>query len=88
MVIVRYVSIKNEYDLKVSTYVTEFIDSEYIYVPINDFKTLIIKSNDYVYKEQELAQDVYAPVSGNILGVQECINAKGHKIQCLVIKNE
>ncbi len=84
----RYVSIKNEYDLKVSTYVTEFIDSEYIYVPINDFKTLKIKSNDYIYKEQELAQDVYAPVSGNILGIQDCVDAIDHKIQCLVIKND
>ncbi len=84
----KYISLKNDYDLKVSSYITDLIDAEYIYVPITDLKTIKIKSNDYVYKGQELANMVYSPVSGNIIGLQECCDVNNQKFKCLVIKND
>ncbi len=84
----RYVSLKNDYDLKVSSYITDIINAAFIYVPINDLKTLKIKSNDYVYKEQEIATNVFSPVSGTIVGIKECLNAHNKLVKTLVIKND
>ncbi len=83
----KYMTLKDEYNLKVSSHITDYIAPLNVYVPLKTYH-LKVKSNEYVYKEQELSPNVYSPVSGVVIGVEKCLNALGREEACLIIKND
>lgn len=71
--------------------ISEYIDSEYIYVPIKRNYTILVKGNEVVYKGQVILEKtidkIYSPVSGTILGTKK-MNVNGIIQNTIVIQND
>ena len=67
--------------------ITNFLTSDYIYIPFKNGMKLDKKDRDYIYKDELLLSDdnkkIYSTVSGNILGLTKINNKK-----YIVIEND
>ena len=64
--------------------ITYFLNPDYIYIPVSKIN---VKENEYVYKNQEVADKCISSVSGKVLGIKKC-NVMGKIKNTLVIQND
>ncbi len=64
--------------------ITYFLNPDYIYIPASK---LYVKQNDYIYKNQIIADKIASSVSGYVLGVKKS-NILGKTKNTVVIKND
>ena len=71
--------------------ITEFLSSEEIYLPIKKNYQLLVKTNDYVLKDQIIMENnlnkVFSPVSGFVGEIDSKI-VEGSSVKCLNIHND
>ena len=76
------ITLNKEYSLLLKDTVTEYLNPNYIYLPVNDDK-LIINPKDYIYKGKEILKNKYLPISGRIVGLKNLTDDK-----FLVVEND
>lgn len=64
--------------------ITYFLSPDYIYIPAKD---IYVKTKEYVYKNQIVADKKASSVSGEVLGIKKC-NVLGKLKNTLVIQND
>ena len=74
--------LNKEYSLLLKDTVTEYLNPNYIYLPVNDDK-LLINPKDYIYKGKEILKNKYSPISGRIVGLKNLTDDK-----FLVVEND
>lgn len=68
--------------------------SKYLYIPIKDNMTLLVKKGDYVLKGMKLARVkgertyIFSPISGQIIELEEKYTWDQQKIKCIKIQND
>jgi Na+-translocating ferredoxin:NAD+ oxidoreductase RnfC subunit len=86
------VIIKKDYDIKLSATVHDYLNPNFIYLPIEDSDELKIKINDFVLKDQNIYDtknsSVYSPISGHFIGYAEFTDCYNNSKKCLVIEND
>lgn len=85
----KYITLKTDI-IKVSPQIPDYMTTELIYVPLNNPENLqfFVKKNEYVYKQDKLAPNIYSPVSGFVKEIKEATLENKQKIRCLVIQND
>lgn len=76
------ITLNKEYSLLLKDTVTEYLNPNYIYLPVNDDK-LIINPKDYIYKGKEILKNKYSSISGRIVGLKNLTDDK-----FLVVEND
>ena len=76
------ITLNKEYRLLLKDTVTEYLNPNYIYLPVNDDK-LLINPKDYIYKGKEILKNKYSPISGRIVGLKNLTDDK-----FLVVEND
>ena len=86
----KLVSIKKDYNIVYNSNISEFLDPDFIYVPIKTNYKILVKKDEVVYKNQIILENnlnkVVCPVSGKVFGVIEKM-IDGQKTKSLVIQN-
>ena len=82
----KLIKLDKDYNIKLKSQVVNFLDTDYIYIPIEN-RSLPFHKNQEVKKEEMLFLNVYSPISGNIIGITDCKLASGNTGKCLVIAN-
>ena len=72
--------------------VHDYLNPEFVYIPIEDGFELVVKDNEHVLKEQVLMSkgdiNIYTPISGYIKGKTDSIYVNNKKTNALVIEND
>ena len=76
------ITLNKEYSLLLKDTVTEYLNPNYIYLPVNDDK-LLLNPKDYIYKGKEILKNKYSPISGRIVGLKNLNDDK-----FLVVEND
>lgn len=77
----------------------KYLNPSIIYIPLingnDDDVTVVVKKDDYVYKDMMLAKTkgnfritINSSVSGTVLGIEDKYYLNGKRIKCLAIKND
>ena len=86
------VSIKETKNLAIDKNIHDFLNPDYIYVPIYDNDTLLVKDKDKIDKEQAIIKRdgkfVYSTVSGVLVGKTSKMKVHNTNVDCLVIEND
>lgn len=82
----KLIKLDKDYEIKLKSQVANFLDPDYVYIPIEN-RPLPFKKNEEVKKGSELFKGVFSPISGNILGITDCMFYSGKMGKCLVIAN-
>ncbi len=87
------ITLKKDYNIKVSSKVTNYLNPDYIFIPIKPGAKLKVKHLDLVKKEQEVmtlanGQIIISSISGKVVGVKKCLTALNKEENCLVIEND
>ena len=80
----KLITLKEEYDLILKETVTEYMNPNFIYLPINERIKSDIKMNDYIYKGQKIGEYLYSPISGNALDIIKLEDNKEY----IIIEND
>jgi electron transport complex protein RnfC len=83
----KLVELDKDYSIKLKSQVTSFLSPDYIYIPLKNNK-VNLKLNDKINKGSIIFNNVYSPVSGDIVGVKECTLYNDKKDKCIVIHND
>lgn len=88
---VKLISLDLNQDIKVLSRVRDFINPDYVFLPMEENCKLLIKNNDKVLKNQPVLYNndklVFSPVSGKILGLKK-IKDKNKIGNLVVIEND
>lgn len=76
------ITLNKEYSLLLKDTVTEYLNPNCIYLPVNADK-LLINPKDYIYKGKEILKNKYSPISGRIVGLKNLTDDK-----FLVVEND
>ncbi len=86
------ISIKEKKEVTLEPKVVDFLNPDYLYIPITREDTIKVKTNSEVYKEQLIVKsergDVYSPVSGKVIGKTSSMLVNNQKMDCIVIEND
>lgn len=86
------VSIKEKRLEHIDLTVHDFLNPDYVYIPIQEGYELAIKTGAEVYKEQVLLKNstdsIYSPVSGKVLGKTSSMKENNNKLECIVVEND
>lgn len=86
------VSVKETKNLSIDKNVHDFLNPDYVYIPIYSGDHLLVKENEYVNKEQAIIKRndnfIYSSVSGRIITKENNMNIYNTNIECLVIEND
>jgi electron transport complex protein RnfC len=84
------VSIKN--NNHIDTNVVNYLNPDYIYIPIIKGYTLSVESNSVINKEDVLLHSndlfIYSPISGTVLGKSSSMLIDNKPTDCIVIEND
>lgn len=80
----KYITIQKPYDIKLKNTITKYMTPKYVALPILEEITF---SKSTVKKEEKIANQIISPISGKIIGEEECVLASGKKQRCLLIEN-
>ncbi|MBE6161387.1 MAG: hypothetical protein E7158_04125 [Firmicutes bacterium] len=83
----KLVTLKKEYDLLLKDTITEYLNPNFVYLPIKEETKLKIDPKGYVHRGEELYDLQYSPISGKILGIRECYSTFGFS-KFLVVGND
>lgn len=86
------VTIKESKNIAIDSNVINFLNPDYIYLPIEEGFAINVKSNADIYKEDVLLKSerklIYSPISGKVLGKTSSMNANDEAISCVVVEND
>lgn len=86
------VSIKENKNIIIDEAVHEFLNPDYLYIPIKEGLSLSVKTNTEIYKEQVLLKGngefIYSPISGKVLGKTDSMRLNNESLECIVIEND
>lgn len=86
------VTIKESKNISVDNNVVNFLNPDYIYIPIEEGFSINVKSNTIIYKEDILLKSedklIYSPISGKVLGKTSSMNDNNMTIPCVVVEND
>lgn len=86
------VSIRENKKIVIDNSVHEFLNPDYLYIPIKEGLSLSVKTNTEIYKEQVLLKGngefVYSPISGKVLGKTDSMKLNNRSLECIVIEND
>ncbi len=83
----KLIHLDKNYEIKLKSKITAFLNPDYIYIPIKKEEISLLKKKK-IKKGELLFSNVYSPVSGNIIGIQECTLWNNTISKCLVIEND
>lgn len=83
----KLIKLDKDYNIKLKSQITNFLDPNYIYIPILG-NEIPFKKDEEIKKGSLLFKNVYSPVSGKIIGIKDCTIYNGTTIKCLVIAND
>jgi len=70
----------------------DYLNPEYVYIPIQSGYELVAKENGKVLKEEVILtkgnSNIYSPISGTIVGQTDSVLLNNKKVKSLVIKND
>lgn len=87
----KLIRLEKDASMVFSTTINEFVNPDYIYLPIKPNYKVLVKMQEYVYKGQIVMENnlnkIICPVSGNVVGL---VNKEYDKTsgKCLVIQND
>lgn len=86
------VTIKESKNLSIDSNVINFLNPDYIYLPIEEGYSINVKSNADIYKEDILLKSeskyVYSPISGKVLGKTSSMAYNDEEVSCVVVEND
>ena len=72
--------------------VVNFLNPNYLYIPIKEGYNLSVKTNSIINKEDILLHNnedyIYSPVSGIVLGKTNSMKVSNNLTNCIVIEND
>ena len=83
----KLITLKKDHDLVLKENITDYLNPNYIYLPITSDTRLKINPNNYIYKDDLLYGLNYSPISGKIFGVKNGYTLNGLQ-KLLVIQND
>lgn len=86
------VTIKESKNISIDNNVVNFLNPDYIYIPIEEGFSINVKSNTIIYKEDILLKSedklIYSPISGKVLGKTSSMSDNNSSIPCVVVEND
>lgn len=86
------ISIKENTKNHIDNNVINYLNPDYVYIPIPDGYELSVKTNSLINKEEVLLHKadnfIYSPISGRILGKTNSMKVNNENIDCIVIEND
>lgn len=86
------VPIKETRKLHFDENVYNFLNPDYVYIPIEEGYNLAVTTNALIFKEQVLLKKgdlaVYSPISGKVLGATTSMKLNNCETKCIVIEND
>ena len=86
------VTIKESKNISIDNNVINFLNPDYIYIPIEEGFQINIKSNTLIYKEDILLKSedklIYSPISGKVLGKTSSMSDHNVSVPCVVVEND
>ena len=86
------VSVKEGKRNLISHNVVDFLNPDYVYIPILEDFSIEIETNSQVFKEEVMLRKgsklVYAPISGTVIGATESMRVNDREVRCVVIAND
>lgn len=86
------VTIKESKNITIDSNVINFLNPDYIYIPIEEGFSISVRSNIDIYKEDILLKSenklIYSPISGKVLGKTSSMNDNDKPISCVVVEND
>ena len=86
------VSIKESKKIHIEDKIYDFLNPDYLYIPLEEGFSLNVDNDNLVYKEQVLLKKdkkyVYSPISGKVLGGTESMKGNNKALKCIVIEND
>ncbi|HQC83746.1 MAG TPA: 4Fe-4S dicluster domain-containing protein [Bacilli bacterium] len=85
------ISVNDYKSISVEKKVRDFLNPDYVYIPIPYGYSIIVKTEDHVFKEQVIIKGdkyIYSPVSGKVIGVTDSMHIHNANINCLIIEND
>ena len=72
--------------------VHDYLNPEYVYIPIEDGFKITVREGDRVLKESVIMKsdnrEIYSPISGTIIGKTSSLLLNNQKVSSLVIEND
>ncbi len=86
----KTISIKNSASLNES--VEDFLNPDYIYIPIFDKDNILVEVGSKIHKEEPIIKRpneiIYSSISGVLIGTTESMYLNNEQVNCLVIEND
>ncbi len=86
------VTIKESKNISIDNTVLNYLNPDYIYIPIEEGFSINVKSNTNIYKEDILLKSddklIYSPISGKVLGKTSSMSDNNTVIPCVVVEND
>lgn len=87
------ISVKKDENVLLDSYIKNFLNPRYVFLPIEDGYKLKVKDNTYVYKNDIIMissnkPSIHSPISGKVLGIKDMEYFKKGKRTSLVIEND
>ncbi len=86
------VTIKESKNISIDNNVINFLNPDYIYIPIEEGFQINVKSNTLIYKEDILLKSedklIYSPISGKVLGKTSSMSDHNVSVPCVVVEND
>ncbi len=83
----KLITLDKDYNIKLNSEINKCLNPDYIYLPIKIPK-IELKKNQKVYKDTEIFEGVYNPVSGYVNGLKDFLNNDDKPLKCLTIAND
>lgn len=83
----KLIKLDKDSSIKIRDAIEEYLISDYIYIPLPP-KRVELKKETNLRKGSLLYPNMYAPVSGKLVGLEECLLPSGKKANCLVLEND
>lgn len=88
----RMISIKENKKVHIDNNVINYLNPDYLYIPIPKDYELSVKTNSQINKEDVLLKKgdnfIYSPISGRVLGKTDSMKVNNENIDCIVIEND
>ena len=83
----------NDNSIKLDSFIGNYLNPKYIFIPIDEGNDLKVKDNSYVYKNDIVmltknGMCVYSSISGKVLGVKDVLYTDGKTKPSIVIEND
>lgn len=87
----KLVRLQKDLDVSYNSFITEFLDPEYVYIPVKSNYTKLVKIGDRVLMGQIILENnlnkITSPISGVVVGVDKK-NVDGYMSPVIVIQND